>query len=111
VLGPPWWTALQDRDGSIGDVDLEADLVSGMFRHSSVGPPPDPIDRIVGDHEGSSGPGPPGPYPLRLDDGDATAEFVEHVGSREALDKARMLPGSRATGRRKTRIPAWLSGG
>ena len=57
VLGPPWWTALQDRDGSIGDVHLEADLVASRFRDSLLGRPPDLVERTCRDHEGSFVPG------------------------------------------------------
>jgi hypothetical protein len=35
VLGLPWRTAFQARDGTIGDVELEADLISDMLRHST----------------------------------------------------------------------------
>jgi hypothetical protein len=57
VSGPPRRTAFGNRGGAVGDVHLEADLVSGAFRNSAVGPPPDLIERVCGDHEGSSGSG------------------------------------------------------
>jgi hypothetical protein len=72
----PRSTAFQDRDGAIGDLDLEADLVSHMFRHSAVRPSPDPD-------------------PLRPDNDDAAAEIVKRVGSHQTLgqgeDAARVL--------------------
>ena len=53
VLGSPRRAAFEDGDGAAGDVHLETDLVSGVFRNSPVGPPPDLIERSFWDHEGA----------------------------------------------------------
>jgi hypothetical protein len=37
----------ENGDGAVGDVHLETNLVSGVFRKPAVGPPPDLIVRIL----------------------------------------------------------------
>ena len=35
-VGPPWWPTLEDRHGTVIDIDLFADLVTSAFRQSGV---------------------------------------------------------------------------
>jgi hypothetical protein len=110
VLGPPRRAAFEDGDGAVGDVHLETDLVSSVFRNAAVGPPPDLIERILWDHDGSSR---SGRRILTLRGSTTTTQLRSSSSGWVLINRwmrDRMLSGSCAAGRR-TRIPAWLPGG